>query len=54
MLRSLISDFVPAEVKCGQCLRELLRDRLSTDMISRIMIERQLIEKNEKESKVCM
>jgi hypothetical protein len=52
MLRSLITDLIRPEVNCGECLWELLRDRLSKDMICMIMMERSLIEKNEKGSQV--
>jgi len=48
MLRSFRTDSITLEIKCGECLWELLRDRLSIVMILMIMMERSLIEKNEK------
>ncbi len=40
------------EVKCGECLGELVRNRLSTDLISSLLIKRELIEKKGKGFKV--
>ncbi len=52
MLCSFITDVIATEVKCGQCLCELVRNGLSTDLISSRLIKRQLIEKKGKEFKV--
>ncbi len=52
MLCSLWTDLIVFKVKCGECLGELVRNRLSTDLISSLLIRRQLIEKKGKEFKV--
>ncbi len=52
MLCSLWTDLIDTEVKCGECLCELVRNGLSTDLISSLLIRRQLIEKKGKEFKV--
>ncbi len=52
ILRFLIIDSTKNEFKCGECLWELLRDRLSKVMICMIMMECSLIKKNEKGSQV--